>query len=194
MRYHHSFFRGHRGADIQSPNDALTQQLKRLPILQGYNHVLVPCGLSDADHSALTLGAEIAGRHDARLTIVNVSPVLEDDPSVHWLDAIDRLYRALDTPTVTTAELSSDSPVRPGKQLAQFVCQHVPQQLRSSLDLHCISFSGDAANTVARYANDSDVDLVVMTCRVPRWWQSTLPSTVRRVMRHTLKQVLLVRP
>jgi len=163
-----------------------------------YNHILVPCGLNDeVDISTLNLAVELAKGHEARLTILNVSPVLDDGPSVHWLDAIDRLYRALDNRPVTTGTTGgqySDSTERPGKQLAQFVYQHVPQQLRSSLDLHCISLSGDAANMTARYANDTDVDLVIMACRIPKWWHSALSSTVQRVMRLTRKQILLIRP
>jgi len=160
-----------------------------------YNHILVPCGLNDeVNISTLNLAVELAKGHEARLTILNVSPVLDDGLSVHWLDAIDRLYRALDNRPVTTGGQYSDSTERPGKQLAQFVYQHVPQQLRSSLDLHCISLSGDAANMTARYANDTDVDLVIMACRIPKWWHSALSSTVQRVMRLTRKQILLIRP
>lgn len=194
MRYDHSFFNEHNRAAIKGPNSDLAQQSKRPPTLQRYSHILVPCRLNDADQAALTLGAEIACRHGARLSILHVSPVLDDGPSVHWLDAIDRLYRALDNRSVTTAERSSDLPERPGKQLGQFVYQHIPQQLRSSLDLDCISLRGDTASSIARYANDSDVDLVIMSCRIPRWWQSALPSTVQRVMRLTQKQILSIRP
>jgi nucleotide-binding universal stress UspA family protein len=163
------------------------------PTQKQYGHILVPCGLNQTDISALTLGLEIATAHGARLTIVNVSPVRDDGPSMHWLDAIDRLYSALDNRSATTAGQSLNSPELAGKLLAQFVYQHVPEHFRSSLNLHCISLSGDAARMIARYINDSDVDLVIMSCRSPRWWQSALSPTVQRVMRLTQKQLLLVR-
>jgi hypothetical protein len=105
--------------------------------MQRYNNILVPSGLRDSDNSALSLGAGLAISHEARLTVLHVRSVRDEGPSFHWLDGVVRVHQALIPPPSTNTQGALVTIEGLSKQLGQFVFRHIPEQIRTTLDLHC---------------------------------------------------------
>jgi len=172
---------------LPQPHEAPT------PVSQ-YTHILVPTCLASTDGPALRLGLEMAATHRARLTLLHVVPAAQLDPSVHWLDAIDRLYCALNRTNGHTApgdELNSVDLAR--LQLAKFLQGELPPHLRKGVGLQVASSVGGVAETIAQFTEEADADLVIMSIGQPRWRLSLLPVNVRGLLRLTQKQVILIR-
>jgi nucleotide-binding universal stress UspA family protein len=158
-----------------------------------YAHILVPTSQPDHDHPAFMLGVEIAAIHQSQLTVLHVPP-FEPESSVHWLDAIDHLYRAADR--INRLEPSRDhEAVKPEKlQIKQLLEKELPKPLRDTVFIRAEYRVGDFAEKVVTYANETSVDLIVMSARLPRWWLPIPPSSVRRVLRLMQQEIILVRP
>jgi nucleotide-binding universal stress UspA family protein len=163
--------------------------------VSGDLHVLVPISLSDDGAAALRLATQMAASGQGTLTLLYVCPPSDDRNPVHWLDAIDRLHEALDGAMGEAVAPSEGNPVLAARSAAWAIyLEAVPEALRLAVNIRVACRIGDFADQVARYADDSDADLVVIPCRPSRWWLPILPAQVRRVLQLTQKQVVLVRP
>jgi nucleotide-binding universal stress UspA family protein len=75
-----------------------------------------------------------------------------------------------------------------------FVSREIPAEalLLSKIRVECRT--GDVALEIARFAEEADVDLVVLAAPRPSWGLAILPAPARRVLRLTVRPVVLVRP
>lgn len=158
-----------------------------------YKHIVVPTSLSATDRPAMQLGLEMARMHRAQLSVLHVLPAGDHENSLHWLDAIYRLHESLSgqSPTVTDREQSA-ALVR--RRIESFFDREFPEFQYGSAAVQFEFRTGEVADGIARFVNDTGADAVVMSSRHSRWWRPLLPSRVRRVLQLTHQQVILVRP
>jgi len=159
-----------------------------------YTHILVPTALVPRDRAALLLGLQMAAAYRAKVTLLHVLRPEERANSVHWLDAIDNLHRALSRPTDETAPRGDQKtePVR--ARILAFLERTVPAALRSSVPVNAVSRVGDAAHEIARFADQAAVDLVILGRSHSAWKLPLWPGVAQRVMQLTARRVVLVRP
>ena len=174
--------------------DFLVQPEREKPTRAGrYRHILVPNGLADYERPALKLGAEMAALQRAALTVLHVQPAIDDLSSVHWLDAIDRLHQALDQ-SGGSQKHGRDADAHARQQIKKLLEQELPAQGRDGLVVHVECRTGDVADQITQFADETSVDLVIMSTGRSRWWLPVLPASVRRVLRRAHQQVILVGP
>lgn len=157
-----------------------------------YVHILVPTSLNLVDRPALRWGLELAALHQAALTVLHVVPNNEFEVVAHGLDSIGLLYRAAD-------ELTADAwshgncpvPNATRSRVYAFLNKVIPDHRQDEVDLRVACRRGDVAETIARFADESDADLVIMSSRPPRWWWPILPAAVRGVLRLARPQLIL---
>ncbi len=159
-----------------------------------YRHILVPNGLADHELPALRLGAEMAALQRAALTVLYVRHAVDDRSSVHWLDAIDQLHQALDQSGGSQKRGSHDADAQARQQIKEILDQELPAQGCDGLEVRVECRTGDVADQIAQFADETSVDLVIMSTGRSRWWFPVLPASVRRVLRHARHQVILVGP
>jgi nucleotide-binding universal stress UspA family protein len=160
-----------------------------------YAHILVPTSLAATDGPALRLGLEMAAIHRSKLTLLHIVPAVASDPSAHWLDAIDRLYSALDRSNGREASQDGlDTADLAQLRLREYLEREVPAHLRQGVRVHAVSSLGSIGDTIAKSAEDVGADLVIMSTGKPRWWLSVLPEGARELLRLKRKHVIFVRP
>lgn len=182
---------------IADESTRFQKQLKgvRLEGSSRFKHILVPTSLALTDRSALRLGAEMAVAYQATLTVLHVLPNPVDETSAHWLDAIDRLYRSLDHGTDGPSSSDTFGSVEVAqRKVRRFIEREFRQHLHDVARLRIECRMGDVAATVAEFAVEVAVDVVIMSSPLPRWWLPLLPSQVRRVMQLIRQPVILVTP
>lgn len=159
-----------------------------------FTHLLVPIQRIEQEIQAVVLGVEMAALHRAKLTLLHVRPPVENDPSPHWLDAIDRLYQALDQNGEggNPRAPDCDDSIRTG--IRQLLSRNVPEALSNRVEMHLECRAGAFAEHVARFVDERIVDLLIMSSVPTRWWLPILPAPMRQVLRRTRPQVILVAP
>lgn len=157
-----------------------------------YKHILAPTALAHTDRAALQLAFEWAVLHRAKLTVLHVANVLPlvTEPSMHWLDAIDRLYMALDRNRPRAGPHEAVQMALPC--VRKFLEHVVPEHLREEVDMCVECCAGDVADQIVRVAEDDNADVVILSGGPPRWWAPAVPDIVRRVLRSTERQVVLI--
>lgn len=159
-----------------------------------FTHLLLPIQRIEQELQAVMLGVEMAALHRAKLTVLHVRPPVENDPSPHWLDAIDRLYQALDHSAegAPPRASASDDSIRSG--IRQFLSRNIPEALWNRVEMHLECRAGAFAEHVARFVDERTVDVLIMSSAPTRWWLPILPAPLRQVLRRTGPQVILVAP
>ena len=165
-----------------------------------YVHILVPTSLARTERPALLWGAQTAAAHDARLSVLHVLPPFDESGSIHWLDGLDNLHRALS---------GSGGPPRRGTatpqdrraaveawrhRVREFVEGLVPAALRQGVDLRAELSVGEVADEIARFADDEGVDLMILSSDLRRGWLPILPARLRQILKLTRTPSAVVRP
>jgi nucleotide-binding universal stress UspA family protein len=152
-------------------------------------HILVAVPLDKHEREAVLLALRMAAAQRARVTLLHV--VAPSEPtSMHWLDAIDNLHRAMAGQT-----RHSTSAVEQGRSdLAAFLDREIPRELRDSLDLQVECRVGDVATEIARFTESQSVDLVFLCDRPSGWRPSILSSLSQRIVQLNSKPIVFARP
>jgi len=175
-----------------TPGEAL--HVEHAPDSPGAMHILVPTALVPRDRAALLLGLRLAAQQ-ARVTVLHVAPPLEPPNSVHWLDAIDNLHRAMAEPRAAPAACSVDEAMqRACARIRADFERMVPASLRYSAQVRAACRVGDTATEIARFAEKEAVDLVILSGVPSAWRLPFWPSVSRRVLQRTTRPVVFVRP
>ncbi len=169
-------------------NQKRNARLNPAPRSLSYKHVLAPTSLAQSDRAALNLAFELAAIHRAKLTVLHVLP---DENTMHWLDAFGYLHEALDRDNLGAGKLETPQQALPHIRI--FLEREVPEQLRKDVELRVECCVGEVADQIVRIADEGNADLVILSGGQPHWWSAALPATVRRVLRTTERQVVLVR-
>jgi nucleotide-binding universal stress UspA family protein len=156
---------------------------------EGYAHILIPTTLSASEHPAVRLGLQLAAGHETRVTLLHVLPFEASPTSVHWMDAIDKLHRALSPDLRSPANVAAVPP-----KIWEFLQREIPDQLRSGVDIHAEGRQGDFAEEVVRFAARSGVDLIILCTELSWNWLPVLPPQARRVLQLARQRVALVGP
>ncbi|MCO6458045.1 MAG: universal stress protein [Pirellulaceae bacterium] len=154
----------------------------------------MPIQRIEQEIQAAVLGVEMAALHRAKLTVLHVRPPVETDPSPHWLDAIDRLYQALDRNAEGGSPRAPDSDDSVRSGIRQLLRRNVSEALWNRVEMHLECRVGAFADHVARFADERIVDLLIMSSVPTRWWLPILPAPKRQVLRRASPQVILVGP
>lgn len=155
-----------------------------------YAHILSPTSLSESDRSALFLGFALAGLHESKLTVLHVLPPDPFECSPCGLDAVSLLHAAANELHSPSAGPSPDA-----KRFAvrEYVEGIVPQRLQDGVSARVECRRGKVAETIAGFANENGVDLVILSARLPPWWLPVLPATVRTVEQRARGNVIVIR-
>lgn len=153
--------------------------------------ILVPVNCSSRDEAALELGLEWAAVRNAELVVLHVRDN-HFDPSLHWLDAIDRLYAAMDGTAVPHADRQRMEQDR--SRLSRWIDRAVASATPRAIPIRAIVRYGDVADVIARTATEIDAHNIVMSCDLTGHWLSILPRTVRRVAALTTCRIILATP
>ncbi len=153
------------------------------------SHILVAVRLDAQESEAVTLALRMAASHRARVTLLHViapyAPV-----SVHWLDAIDNLHRALSGQSRDDA-----AAMRQGQSsVVEFLDRKIPLALREPLDLRVECPIGDVAAEIAKFTDEQSVDLVFLCDRPSGWRPSIWPSLSQRIVQLNSKPIVFARP
>ena len=158
-----------------------------------YAHILVPIDSAGEDLSALKLGAEFAAVHRARLTLLQVLPEVERGTSVHWLNAIDRLYEGLDANGLDAKFQAREARDKAQVRVTELFDQSVSAYLRDTVDVHVEIRTGDIADAAVAFSEQADVDLIILAdARSRRWWP-LWPTPIRKILRVARPEVILMR-
>lgn len=180
----------HSGSDIHP----VQADAAELAPSQEYRHILVPTGLMDQEKSTLTLGMQLALANKACITFLHVLPPASPPSSVHWLDAIDELHKAMARTRGTTAMHGGRPAPVIRQEISAFLERLTPARLRQAVDLQVECRWGDVAEEITRFANEARADLVLMSHARSGWRLPFRPNLARRVMRLVGQRVLLVYP
>lgn len=167
-------------------------QHERHAAVARYTHILVPTSLASTDRAALLLGFELAAAHGATVTVLHVLAANDFPPSSNGLDALGFLHRAafeLRTQPATRAAAIEMTQA----DVSEFVERVVPERMRATVDVRAECRRGEIPERIARFADEADADLVILSTRPPRWWLPLLPFRVRRVLQLTSRQVVVTR-
>jgi nucleotide-binding universal stress UspA family protein len=160
-----------------------------------YSHILIPLSVEPHERTALALGFQLAALHEARVTLLHVMPSREEANSLHWLDGIERLYNDTPRPSQNSPTSNGHQRAEKAKQkVAAFLRQAVPSRLQNSVECQTRFSTGDVVEEIKRFADESDVDLVVLSGGTSRGWLSVLPGRVRRLSRLLKQTIALVHP
>ena len=159
-----------------------------------YKHILVPSSLGEQDRAALLLGAKMAALHRAKFTVLDIRPSAEDSTSLHWLDAIDRLFQTLEQRYGNAKPSEIDRNEQSRSQVWNLIRSRLAESMLSSLEIHIESLAGDFAEQFQRFTDQNAVDLVIIPLAPLRWWSSLLPGWMRQVLRRPGPQVILIGP
>lgn len=156
-----------------------------------YRRVLVPTSLNLADRAALLLGFELASLHAATLTLLHVLRRSQRVRVADGLDAIVLLHAAAE-------ELRATSPARirreatPGN-IQKFIQDILPPWLLDEVNWRAECRTGDVAETVVAFANESAADLVILPAKPLRWWLPVYPCGVSFIERRAQADVIVIR-
>lgn len=156
-----------------------------------YRHILVATSLSIADRAALMLGFELAAVHSATLTLLHVLPRPLPDRTPFGLGAIRLLHAAADDLRGIFAADTSNAAARP--RLCRFVEDIVPRRLLGAVCWRGECLSGDVAETIVAYVNESAIDLAILSAKPIRWWLPVVPLVVRTIERRARANVIVMR-
>jgi nucleotide-binding universal stress UspA family protein len=160
-----------------------------------YSHILIPLGIEPHERTALLLGFQLAALHEAKVTLLHVMPSREQANSLHWLDGIERLYNDTQRPSQNSPTSNGHQRAEKAKQkVAAFLRSVVPSRLQNSVECQMRFSTGDVVEEIQRFADESDVDLVVLSGGASRGWLSVLPGRVRRLSRLLKQTIALVHP
>jgi nucleotide-binding universal stress UspA family protein len=141
------------------------------------------------------MGFQLAALHEAKVTLLHVLPPQEQPTSFHWLDGIERLYNDAPRSRQDSSATNGHQPAEKAEQkLAAFLRQVVPLRLQNSVACQTRLIAGDVVEEIKRFADESDVDLVVLSDGASRGWLSVLPRNVRRLSRLLKQTIALVHP
>jgi|GEM_PF-4882209 len=165
----------------------------KVPAAGEYRHILIPTSLEKVDRPAVMLGLQMAAAYQAKATLLHILPAGETSNSVHWLDALDNLNRAMMTPgrEVLSGQRLVDAT---RTRIREYLDQEIPATLRSSLEIHVECRLGEVAEEITKFADAQGVDLTILCCEPTTWGLPILPSTVRRILQLSQKRVIMVRP
>ncbi|MGE0758891.1 MAG: universal stress protein [Pirellulaceae bacterium] len=158
-----------------------------------YRHILVPCTEDDAEPAALELAAVLATLHGACLTVLHILPPVEAEPSLHWLDAIDRLHKALHPGSAVDLSTYLESPEQSPARVRQILRRLGLDSKREAVAVRDELRTGDFMDQTQRFVAATGVDLLILSCGLPPWWLPLLPPLVRRVVHGMPCEVILVR-
>jgi len=143
--------------------------------MEGYGHILAAVDFSASAEAVLRRALDESSRHAARLTLLHVIEYYPEDTPAgpvppENLDPIE-VYRAgardrLDELAARTAAWSAEAAV--------------------------LTDAGAAYHGIIRFTRDTDVDLIVLGY-TGRWATEALGSTALALVRHLVRDVLLVR-
>jgi nucleotide-binding universal stress UspA family protein len=152
-------------------------------------HIVIPTDLKAGDRAALKLGMQLAAGKRAKVTFLHVVPLADELNPMHWLDAIENLHRAWSRPEpVNPAGLIERSLAR----AHAFLQCEVPPETRRGIDVHVECRAGEFARELARYAEESAADLVLLSGGLFWGWLHILPGRVRQVLKHTRQRVAVL--
>ena len=152
-------------------------------------HILVAVRIDQREREAVKLALRMAAAQRARVTLLHVVAPVELT-SMHWLDAIDNLHRA-----VSRQSRDQLSEVDQGRShLSDFLDREIPRELREPLDLQVECRVGDVATEIARFADEQSVDLVFLCDRPSGWRPSIWSSLSQRIVQLNSKPIVFARP
>ncbi len=154
------------------------------------SQIVVPTGMTEKDRAALLLGLQLTQTHKATLTVLHVLPPRDSWSRVTGFDALGLLHRAAHD-VCNDAAPRGASRTAARVKLAEFVESTAPQRQRSEVDLRLELRTGDVAERIARFAEEVEADLLILSSRPAKWWRPLLSPEVRRVLRQTQRQVIL---
>jgi len=154
-----------------------------------YAHIIAPTRLHDADHGALCLAFALASFHQSKLTVLHAQSPLRDDVR-HGLDAIGLLHEAVGELKPAWPPIVGTSGSR--LTLSRFVENVVCGWLREGVDWRGECRSGEVADVIATYANETAADLLVLSSKPRRWWLPLVPATIRAITRRVSAQVIVI--
>lgn len=164
---------------------------------ENYAHILLPTGLDIRERSALRLAVHLAAMHTSRLTVLHVVAPMRSHgnrKSMHWLDAIDCLHESL-SHAADLGTLGDSHRLIESKRVSinEYVDKHVSKELRELVKVQTQCCVGDITRETVSFAEQSAVDLVILSSRHSRFWVPTVASNIRNVFRNSRTEVLLLR-
>jgi nucleotide-binding universal stress UspA family protein len=161
-------------------------------------HILIPTALKPRDRAAILMGLQMASAGNSKVTLLHVilkeaSAFPADDPSisVHWLEAIESLHRALSRKR-TVDSLKALQGAR--DRLAAFLDEEIPTPLWRRVDWRLECGRGDVAEEIVRFAAAESVDLLILSSELSQWRLPIVPSRVHRVLQQARCRVMVVKP
>ncbi len=151
-------------------------------------HILVATRLHESEREAVMLALRMAAAQRARVTLLHVL-VPFTPPSVHWLDAIDNLHRALNE-----QPRDSEDAIQKGRsEIVTFLNCEIPREVREPVAIQIECRVGDVASEIAAFAEEQAVDLVFLCDRPPSWRPSFLSSLSQRIAQLNSKPIVFGR-
>lgn len=160
-----------------------------------YEHILVPTNFDPRERPAVMLALQMALACQAKVTLLHVLAPAEPPRSTHWLDAIDNLYDALSRPRGQTQMAALMQAIESTRaRISAFLEAEIPLEIRRDLDIRTECRSGETATEVARFADENEVDLMILSSdRSTRrfFFRRQLSKEILRLAR---QPVILVHP
>jgi nucleotide-binding universal stress UspA family protein len=152
--------------------------------------ILWPTDFSDCSYAALRNASELARQFDAELCLLHVVPPLPRPLSHLSQDARQAAYdrEFADYPELGEYKEALDTSAQ--QKLHEVIEKQVPRGVKARLMVG----HGDAANEIARIAEDERVGLIVIaTHGLTGWRNLQLGSVAERVVRLSTRPVLSIR-
>lgn len=144
--------------------------------MEHYRHILAAVDFSDSTDAVAGRAVHESRLHSSRLTLMHVTEYYPEDvpPGLVPAENLDPVQVYLQRSSDRLARLADTLGVSDAGQVA-------------------VANDGAAYHEIVRFAEDHDVDLIVMGY-AGRWVTHELGSTAMAVTRHVVCDVLLVRP
>lgn len=152
-------------------------------------HILIATRMDASERDAVIFALRMAAAQRARVTLLHVVAPVEPS-SVHWLDAIDQLHRAL----AAESHKSATALDQARSDLAAFWERELPYEFRNTVEMHTECRIGDVATQIARAADELAVDLICLCDRPSRWYLPLFPGLTQQILRLSSKPIVFARP
>ncbi|MCI0486715.1 MAG: universal stress protein [Blastocatellia bacterium] len=145
--------------------------------------ILSPTDFSDPSYEALKIASELALNFNARLYLAHIVPEI---PHPYWAIQFPDGREAYEP---GLSEYEEALHARALEKLEEVIRERLPKEIES----HAIVRKGEAANGIARVAEDERMDLIVIaTHGMTGWRQIAFGSVTERVVRLSGRPVLTI--
>lgn len=157
-----------------------------------YHHILIPTDFEDHCQAAYELALATATPGHTIITLLHVLPAISKE-EFQGLNAIRLMYMAADQRKgewLKSAEMEAQEKARFMDKLKQ----ELPEDACDGVEIHYAVERGDATTEIARFAEEQDVDLIVLGGQRPGILPKLSGSMARQLARLTTTKITQVIP